>query len=59
MENLIIQKWSELVLQVRSVLEEYPTLKLTQGRKVAKHILKRICYVIVSVMKMILICFGF
>ncbi|KAL1226095.1 putative trehalose-phosphate phosphatase I [Cardamine amara subsp. amara] len=28
------KKWSELVLQVRSVLKEYPTLKLTQGRKV-------------------------
>ncbi|XP_020878008.1 probable trehalose-phosphate phosphatase I isoform X1 [Arabidopsis lyrata subsp. lyrata] len=28
------KKWSELVLQVRSVLKEFPTLKLTQGRKV-------------------------
>nr|AAZ67593.1 80A08_8 [Brassica rapa subsp. pekinensis] len=28
------KKWSELVLQVRSVLEKYPTLKLSQGRKV-------------------------
>ncbi|CAH2073305.1 unnamed protein product [Thlaspi arvense] len=28
------KKWSELVLQVRSVLKDYPTLKLTQGRKV-------------------------
>ncbi|ESQ40953.1 hypothetical protein EUTSA_v10013874mg [Eutrema salsugineum] len=28
------KKWSELVQQVRSVLQEYPTLKLTQGRKV-------------------------
>ncbi|XP_022554297.1 probable trehalose-phosphate phosphatase I isoform X2 [Brassica napus] len=28
------KKWSELVLQVRSVLKEYPRLKLNQGRKV-------------------------
>ncbi|EOA20890.1 hypothetical protein CARUB_v10001225mg [Capsella rubella] len=28
------KKWSELVLQVRSVLKNFPTLKLTQGRKV-------------------------
>ncbi|XP_010422893.1 PREDICTED: probable trehalose-phosphate phosphatase I isoform X1 [Camelina sativa] len=28
------KKWSELVLQVRSVLKKFPTLKLTQGRKV-------------------------
>ncbi|KAG7554768.1 Trehalose-phosphatase [Arabidopsis suecica] len=28
------KKWSELVHQVRSVLKEFPTLKLTQGRKV-------------------------
>lgn len=28
------KKWSELVLQVRSVLDKYPTLKLSQGRKV-------------------------
>ncbi|XP_056847147.1 probable trehalose-phosphate phosphatase I isoform X3 [Raphanus sativus] len=27
------KKWSELVLQVRSVLDKYPTLKLSQGRK--------------------------
>ncbi|XP_010422894.1 PREDICTED: probable trehalose-phosphate phosphatase I isoform X2 [Camelina sativa] len=27
------KKWSELVLQVRSVLKKFPTLKLTQGRK--------------------------
>jgi trehalose-6-phosphatase len=32
--NLINQKWSELVLQVRSVLKKFPTLQLTQGRKV-------------------------
>ncbi|WZZ38020.1 hypothetical protein YC2023_034279 [Brassica napus] len=28
------KKWSELVLEVRSVLKEYPRLKLNQGRKV-------------------------
>ncbi|KAG7608725.1 HAD-like superfamily [Arabidopsis suecica] len=28
------KKWSELVLQVRSVLKKFPTLQLTQGRKV-------------------------
>ncbi|CAA7027156.1 unnamed protein product [Microthlaspi erraticum] len=28
------KRWSELVLQIRSVLKEYPTLNLTQGRKV-------------------------
>ncbi|KAG2300664.1 hypothetical protein Bca4012_012410 [Brassica carinata] len=28
------KKWSELVLQVRSVLDKYPMLKLSQGRKV-------------------------
>ncbi|BFG35400.1 hypothetical protein CerSpe_216740 [Prunus speciosa] len=28
------KKWSELFLQVRSVLKEYPKLRLTQGRKV-------------------------
>ncbi|XP_010491663.1 PREDICTED: probable trehalose-phosphate phosphatase I isoform X1 [Camelina sativa] len=28
------KRWSELVLQVRSVLKKFPTLKLTQGRKV-------------------------
>ncbi|CAH8281631.1 unnamed protein product [Eruca vesicaria subsp. sativa] len=28
------KKWSELVLQVRSVLEKYPKLKLSQGRMV-------------------------
>ncbi|CAN8256750.1 unnamed protein product [Cochlearia groenlandica] len=28
------KKWSELALQVRLVLNKYPTLKLTQGRKV-------------------------
>ncbi|CAB4314103.1 unnamed protein product [Prunus armeniaca] len=28
------KKWSELALQVRSVLKEYPKLRLTQGRKV-------------------------
>ncbi|XP_057501725.1 probable trehalose-phosphate phosphatase J [Actinidia eriantha] len=28
------KKWSELALQVRSVLKDYPKLRLTQGRKV-------------------------
>jgi hypothetical protein len=28
------QKWSELALQVKSVLKEYPKLRLSQGRKV-------------------------
>ncbi|KAL6227778.1 hypothetical protein ACLB2K_001735 [Fragaria x ananassa] len=28
------KKWSELALQVRSVLKEYPQLRLSQGRKV-------------------------
>ncbi|KAH7851646.1 hypothetical protein Vadar_014679 [Vaccinium darrowii] len=28
------KKWSELALQVRAVLKEYPKLRLTQGRKV-------------------------
>ncbi|XP_010547623.1 PREDICTED: probable trehalose-phosphate phosphatase J isoform X1 [Tarenaya hassleriana] len=28
------KKWSELALQVRSVIKEYPKLRLTQGRKV-------------------------
>ncbi|KAH1113666.1 hypothetical protein J1N35_007044 [Gossypium stocksii] len=29
-----IQKWSELAQQVKSVLKDYPKLRLTQGRKV-------------------------
>jgi hypothetical protein len=28
------QKWSELAQQVKTVLKEYPKLRLTQGRKV-------------------------
>jgi hypothetical protein len=29
-----MQKWSELAQQVKSVLKDYPKLRLTQGRKV-------------------------
>jgi hypothetical protein len=30
------QKWSELAQQVKTVLKEYPKLRLTQGRKVTR-----------------------
>ena len=39
---MMVQKWSELAHEVRSVLKEYPKLRLTQGRKVNRISLKLI-----------------
>lgn len=35
--NFIVQKWMELAKEVGAVLDGYPNLKLTQGRKVTQY----------------------